>query len=101
LNDDEVATPTVRVVDRGGGIPANAMPRLFEPFFTTKAPGEGTGLGLSISHGMMQSMDGALSVANTGIGACFVLTMRVAIPEAMAGMESSASDALAFSDREA
>jgi PAS domain S-box-containing protein len=91
----------VRVVDRGGGIPANAMPRLFEPFFTTKAPGEGTGLGLSISHGMMQSMDGALSVANTGIGACFVLTMRVAIPEAMAGMESSASDALAFSDREA
>ena len=72
------------------------MPRLFEPFFTTKAPGEGTGLGLSISHGMMQSMGGVLSVTNTGNGACFVLTMRVAFPEGVAGLDSSASDALAF-----
>ena len=74
----------LRVVDSGGGIPANVMPRVFEPFFTTKSPGEGTGLGLSISHGMMQSMDGGLSVANTGSGACFVLTLRLAIADAVA-----------------
>ena len=89
----------LRVMDSGGGIPASAMPRLFEPFFTTKAAGEGTGLGLSISHGMMQSMDGDLSVANIGTGACFVLTMRVAISDEMAGMESSASEALAVAHR--
>ncbi len=89
----------LRVVDRGGGISASAMPRLFEPFFTTKPAGEGTGLGLSISHGMMQSMDGGLSVHNTETGACFVLTMRVAISEDRAGLESSASDALERDDR--
>ena len=88
----------LRVIDQGGGIPAHVMPRLFEPFFTTKSPGDGTGLGLSVSHGMMQAMDGDLSVTNTGTGACFVLSMRVAIPRGTAGLESSASDALAFVD---
>jgi C4-dicarboxylate-specific signal transduction histidine kinase len=72
----------LRIVDRGGGIPASVMPRLFEPFFTTKSPGEGTGLGLSISHGMMQSIGGGLSVTNTGTGACFILTMQAALASA-------------------
>ena len=89
----------LRVTDQGGGIPVGVMPRLFEPFFTTKSPGEGTGLGLSVSHGMMQAMDGDLSVTNTAGGACFVLSMCVAIPREVAGMESSASDAFAFVHR--
>ena len=66
----------LRVTDQGGGIPAHVMPRLFEPFFTKKPPGEGTGLGLSVSRGMMQAMDGGISVTNTGTGACFVLNPR-------------------------
>jgi|GEM_PF-1813506 len=79
----------LRIVDRGGGIPASVMPRLFEPFFTTKAPGEGTGLGLSISHGMMQSIGGGLSVTNTGVGACFILTMQAALARAPDASEMS------------
>ncbi len=85
----------LRIVDRGGGIPASVMPRLFEPFFTTKSPGEGTGLGLSISHGMMQSIGGGLSVTNTGTGACFILTMQAAISSARdAGGVSAAGNPL-------
>lgn len=85
LRIDAAARPNgwiaLRVTDEGGGVPDSAMPRLFEPFFTTKPPGQGTGLGLSISHGMMQSMGGSLSVANTGQGACFTLTLRAVTPE--------------------
>ena len=91
----------LRIIDQGGGVPPSVMPRLFEPFFTTKSPGEGTGLGLSISHGMMQSMGGGLSVTNTGAGACFVLTMRAAVPPARISgspISPAGDDALAFAD---
>lgn len=37
----------IRVIDRGSGIPSEALGRIFEPFYTTKA--RGTGLGL---HGV-------------------------------------------------
>jgi two-component system NtrC family sensor kinase len=52
------------VLDRGPGIPAEALSRVFEPFFTTKAHGQGTGLGLSISHGIIRAHGGEIHGEN-------------------------------------
>jgi PAS domain S-box-containing protein len=58
------------VVDRGPGIPPEALPHLFEPFFTTKPEGRGTGLGLAICHGIVQSHHGSILARNApGAGA--------------------------------
>ncbi|MBX9751743.1 MAG: hypothetical protein K5Q68_19290 [Roseococcus sp.] len=70
----------LRVADSGAGISEAALPRLFEPFFTTKPAGEGTGLGLSICHGIIHSLGGRITAANTGHGAVFTITLP-AVPE--------------------
>jgi signal transduction histidine kinase len=54
----------VRVIDNGGGIPPEALPKIFDPFFTTKPVGEGTGLGLDISHRIVTQHRGQLTVAS-------------------------------------
>ncbi|MFQ5415431.1 MAG: ATP-binding protein [Myxococcota bacterium] len=56
----------VRVRDTGHGVSENARSQLFEPFFTTKAPGRGTGLGLFVSKGIIEAMNGALELEQTG-----------------------------------
>jgi signal transduction histidine kinase len=48
----------VRVIDNGGGIPAEVRGRLFEPFVTTKPVGKGTGLGLDIVRRLVTHNDG-------------------------------------------
>lgn len=40
----------VEIMDSGGGIPADVLPRIFEPFFTTKPIGQGAGLGLTTAY---------------------------------------------------
>ncbi|WP_428027727.1 response regulator [Altererythrobacter sp.] len=56
---------TVLVVqDTGGGIPAEALPKLFEPFFTTKEQGKGTGLGLSTAYGIVKQSGGFIFADN-------------------------------------
>jgi PAS domain S-box-containing protein len=64
--------------DTGGGISADALPRIFEPFYTTKKVGQGTGLGLSVSYGIVRDMDGAIRAENIGDGARFTITLPVA-----------------------
>jgi two-component system, cell cycle sensor histidine kinase and response regulator CckA len=48
------------VVDAGSGICPDHLPRIFDPFFTTKA--RGTGLGLSTVYGVVQQLEGTVSV---------------------------------------
>ncbi|MCC2604907.1 hybrid sensor histidine kinase/response regulator [Planctobacterium marinum] len=50
------------ITDNGSGIAEEAKHKLFEPFFSTKKKTEGTGLGLSVVHGVIQKLDGSISV---------------------------------------
>ena len=66
----------VTVTDNGGGVPENIIENLFDPYFTTKGP-VGTGVGLFMSKVIIEkSMNGKLSVRNTGHGAEF----RIEVP---------------------
>ncbi|AHF07727.1 PAS domain-containing sensor histidine kinase [Desulfitobacterium metallireducens] len=52
----------VVVRDYGEGISKENLSRVFNPFFTTKGAGQGTGLGLFVSYGMVQRMQGHMSI---------------------------------------
>ena len=65
------------VEDNGPGIPEENLERIFDPFFTTKPVGVGTGLGLSICHGLIESMDGSLTVrSQVDEGTTFRVTLK-------------------------
>lgn len=63
-SDDASQQTIVEVEDTGIGISPSHLKRIFDPFFTTKGPGEGTGLGLAICYGIIQDMNGKLSVSS-------------------------------------
>jgi two-component system sensor histidine kinase PilS (NtrC family) len=65
----------IQVIDRGCGIPREAMQRLFEPFHTTKK--KGTGLGLATVHRVVEAHGGRIQVSSEpGWGT----TVRVFLP---------------------
>jgi two-component system sensor histidine kinase DctS len=68
---------SIRIADRGPGIPADIAARLFEPFFTTKA--EGMGMGLNICRSIVEAHHGRLEVeANPDGGSVFVMRLPLA-----------------------
>lgn len=72
-----------RVVDRGPGIPAEALPHLFERFFRTEAArsrrSDGAGLGLAIVRWIVEAHGGRVDVASEpGVRT----ELRIAIPAA-------------------
>lgn len=72
------AKQVLQIRDYGPGIPDEELERVFEPFYTTKKAGQGLGLGLSISYRIIDSLGGALSVANHPEGgAVFTLSLPV------------------------
>lgn len=51
---------TVKVLDRGDGLPPMKKERLFDPFFTTKT--DGSGIGLAVSRRFMQAAGGSIEL---------------------------------------
>lgn len=74
----------ITVSDNGPGIPVELRPRIFEPFFTTKSAGRGTGLGLSVSFGIINNMNGRLTIQDQPVGAGFTITLPLAEEDAAA-----------------
>ncbi len=64
---------TVRVSDRGPGVPESERERIFERFHRGKETAEsGFGLGLAIGRELAVRMNGRLELLETDRGACFV-----------------------------
>jgi PAS domain S-box-containing protein len=71
--------------DNGGGIPADALPRIFEPYFTTRE--QGTGIGLNMSRMIIENMGGHIEVANADGGARVTLTTPLAPENVVPGRQ--------------
>jgi len=52
----------IRIIDTGGGIDPEQIPRLGEPFYTTKE--KGTGLGLMVSRRIIQEHGGQIVISS-------------------------------------
>ncbi|WP_058309032.1 ATP-binding protein [Gracilibacillus massiliensis] len=50
----------IEIIDQGGGIPKEKLPKVGEPFYTTKEAG--TGLGLMVSFKIIQEHEGQISI---------------------------------------
>lgn len=72
---------TIRVVDRGPGIPAADQERIFEPFYRGSPGGGdgahvGSGLGLAIAKGFIEANGGRIWVESTpGRGSSFAISL--------------------------
>ncbi|WP_246026548.1 sensor histidine kinase [Paracoccus luteus] len=71
---------TLRVRDRGPGVPPAIAERIFDPFFTTKGMGAGLGLGLSITANIVRDFGGTIACRDAGPGAEFRVTLPAADP---------------------
>jgi two-component system, sensor histidine kinase FlrB len=63
------------VSDNGPGIPAAIRERIFEPFFTTRS--RGNGIGLSIVKSVVEAHRGSVRLAESIVGATFVIDLPV------------------------
>lgn len=85
--DCQVTDGQVRlsVSDTGMGIAEDLMPRVFAPFDRLGAEQtgvEGTGVGLVLSKGLVEAMDGTLSVESSpGVGTTFHIVLAEARPQ--------------------
>jgi two-component system sensor histidine kinase KdpD len=72
----------LRVIDHGPGIPAAERERVFDQFYRLRRNGQGpdgTGMGLAICRGILEALDGQISVeATPGGGATFVVSLPAA-----------------------
>lgn len=57
----EAKRVSIRIRDRGAGMPETILKRISEPFFTTKPPGAGMGLGVFLARTLIERLGGTLS----------------------------------------
>jgi two-component system sensor histidine kinase KdpD len=68
---------TVRVSDRGKGIPLSRRPHVFEPFVRGRDGGQGSGLGLAICRGFVEANGGEIRLQGTARGTSFAVSFPV------------------------
>lgn len=67
---------SIRVIDKGPGIPASELPKIFERFHRTGSSGAGHGLGLYIASTLARLHGGSLTARSTvGEGTTFCLSL--------------------------
>lgn len=67
----------IDIIDSGGGIPEQLLPKIFNPYYTTKGTSSGTGMGLYMSKMIVEKeMLGELRAENTKNGAQFKITLK-------------------------
>jgi two-component system sensor histidine kinase KdpD len=78
---------TVRVVDRGPGVPASERAAIFEPFHSGRGDGrDGVGLGLAISKGFVEANGGELRLqADSADGTAFAVSFPMVEQPATVG----------------
>lgn len=81
LRDPSDGAVTIEVDDTGTGLGGRNAEDLFEPFVTTGT--RGTGLGLTISRGIIESLDGTLTLADNARGGmrCTIRLNRAAVAD--------------------
>jgi signal transduction histidine kinase len=88
LARDEVRADrlSIKIVDRGAGIPPHQLNAVFDPYFTTKKRDEGTGLGLAIVWRIVSNHGGEISLRSAvGLGTVATLSWPIATAHALGG----------------
>jgi two-component system sensor histidine kinase RegB len=75
--DDDAGSLTLRVADRGTGMPPEVLAHAGEPFFTTKPPGQGLGLGVFLARSVTEQLGGRFTI-HSAAGAGTVVTLTFA-----------------------
>ncbi|GAB6109692.1 ATP-binding protein [Fusibacter bizertensis] len=69
---------TMTILDSGGGVDTNFLPKLFDAYFTTKDEQTGTGLGLYISKVIIEkNFKGNINAANKENGLCITINFPI------------------------
>jgi PAS domain S-box-containing protein len=80
---------SIKIIDRGHGIPAEILDKIFDPFFTTRE--SGTGLGLTVAHSVIRKHQGIITAESIpGEGSVFEVLLPVYSGEASRADELSA-----------